>query len=238
MTERLSVRAAAREIYAGLAGGLPNAITPTPDPSPLLARASGGGEKNDLTAKARALYEGSAVPVAEIARLCGVTDRTIYKYAAKQNWKPRYRWNADGGRPAAFAPSKGAGGRFIRRDDKGKPVAQGLKATDAAGRARAVSSCAKAARLARAAQAEAEQEKRADNVLAAIKLVNRAADKLINYRDACRKNPGAARADDPLLHAYQVSFDAAMGAWQAAQAERDAAEAGRLQVPTAARAGR
>ena len=92
----------------------------------------------------RALYEHSAVPVAEIAKLAGVTERTIYKYAAKGRWKPRYafafrRARAAGGAPARgwragkrFAPAKGAGGRFIRRADKGKPFAAGLKATDPA----------------------------------------------------------------------------------------------------------
>ncbi len=124
---------------------------PSPRPSP----ASGGGNKNkaeaeksltaqNLTEKVRALYEHSAVPVAEIAKLAGVSERTIYKYAAKGRWKPRYaftfrRAGAAGGAPARgwragkrFAPAKGAGGRFIRRADKGKPFAAGLKATDPA----------------------------------------------------------------------------------------------------------
>ncbi len=194
MTPRCSVRAAAREIYGELAQGeagdlaSPNTpvsplhcaseAAPTPDPSPLLARASGGGEKNDppslrsaepsLTAKARALYEDSAVPVAEIARLCGVTERTIYKYAARENWKPRYRWTADGGRPAAFAPAKGAGGRFIRRADKGKPFATGLKATDPAARGRALAACGRAKRLSRAAQARAKKDARHAALLRAL----------------------------------------------------------------------
>jgi len=49
----------------------------------------------------RALYEGSAVPVREIAALAGVTERTVYKYARKHDWKPRYRWRPDGARPQA-----------------------------------------------------------------------------------------------------------------------------------------
>src|SRR5689334_8603488 len=40
-------------------------------------------EDNDLTAQVRALYEGSGVPVREIAALAGVTERTVYKYARK-----------------------------------------------------------------------------------------------------------------------------------------------------------
>ncbi|MGA7975355.1 MAG: helix-turn-helix domain-containing protein, partial [Pseudolabrys sp.] len=60
----------------------------------------GGGETTDppslrsgetsLTARARALYEGSAVPVREIARLAGVSERTLYKYVEKYRWKKRY----------------------------------------------------------------------------------------------------------------------------------------------------
>lgn len=73
----------------------------------------------DLTARVRALYEDSAVPVAEIARLCGVTERTVYKYAAKGGWAKRTRRGEDSA--PQFAPLKGAGGRFIRRADKDQP---------------------------------------------------------------------------------------------------------------------
>jgi hypothetical protein len=68
-----------------------------------------------LTALARAHYEESAMLVRETA---AVTELTIKKYAAKQHRKLRYR----------FAREKGAGGRFIRREDQGSAFAQGLKA--------------------------------------------------------------------------------------------------------------
>jgi hypothetical protein len=142
MTRRSSQRARAREIYRQMVAARAKQEA-APDPSPLLASARGGGEQStaqNLSEKVRALYEHSAVPVAEIAALAGVTERTIYKYAAKQNWTPRYRESADGSRlrggrwraAAQLAPVKGAGGRFIRRADKGKPFAAGLKATDPA----------------------------------------------------------------------------------------------------------
>ena len=169
MTPRSSRRARAREIYREMADKLAppvghaaetadtsspreSAAAPTPDPSPRSASARGGGEKKEpnLTEKVRALYENSAVPVREIAGVAGVTERTIYKYVAKGGWKKRYRVAPD------FAPVKGAGGRFIRRDDKDKPFARGLKATDLEGRARAVAACGKASRLSRAAQQMAE----------------------------------------------------------------------------------
>src|SRR5690242_3608388 len=106
MTPRTSARAYAREVYCALAE------------KEGLARASdcaGEAKDTDLMARVRGLYEDSAVPVREIARLAGVTERTIYKYAQKHAWQPRYRWRDDHpcmharGWQAAdrFAPAKG-----------------------------------------------------------------------------------------------------------------------------------
>ena len=93
------------------------------------------------------------MPVREIARLAGVSERTLYKYVEKHGWKKRYArvprglaaaqanrgqgWQATAG----FAPVKGAGGRFVRREDIGKPFAAGMKALDPAGHARADAAC-------------------------------------------------------------------------------------------------
>ena len=121
----------------------------------------------DLMTLVRRMYEDSIIPVRDIARRAGVTERTLYKYARKNNWRPRYAWTPSGSRPhgkaarrrwtearervAAFAPEKGAGGRFIRREDEGRPFAQGIAALDPAARAAAVAACAidRAAELAR-----------------------------------------------------------------------------------------
>jgi hypothetical protein len=118
--------------------------------------------EQDLTERVRALYEHSAVPVAEIASVAGVTERTIYKYAAKEQWTPRYAWAPSrsrgqraGERVAPdFVPVRGAGGRFIRRADQGKPFATGLKATDPAAAARAAAACRREAVRSLAAQAQ------------------------------------------------------------------------------------
>jgi len=100
------------------------ALRASADCKPAEAReASGGGSRGraegeqNLTKKVRALYENSAVPVREIASVAGVTERTIYKYAAKLAWKRRHH----------VAPARGAGSRFIRRADTDKPFARGLK---------------------------------------------------------------------------------------------------------------
>ena len=72
-----------------------------------------------LTRRARRLYEETAVPVAEIARLCGVTERTLYKYARKGGWKPRYAWVIFGSMPGTMlgtmrAAARGGAGRGTR----------------------------------------------------------------------------------------------------------------------------
>jgi len=199
MTQRLSRRARAREIYGELAAketARSPTTPPTPDPSPPLAPLAGGGEKQAtrietaLTQHVRKLYETSAVPVREIATLAGVTERTIYKYARLHNWKPRYRWAADGARrrgaawraPPSFAPAKGAGGRFVRRADKDAPFATGLKATDPAGAQRAAAACRRAQARSRLAQAQTDADFRLEEQLHAFAMLNQAAGELRRYR--------------------------------------------------------
>ncbi|HVG51896.1 MAG TPA: hypothetical protein VM867_09710, partial [Xanthobacteraceae bacterium] len=153
-----------------------------------------------LTARARALYEDTVVPVREIARFCGVTERTILKYARKGNWKPRYHWIAgEAGvrhrrwQPAEkFAPVKGAGARFIAREDAGKPFAVGLKATDPQGAARAAEECVQAEELAAQAQADAARERLKDKALAALEAVSKAIADINDYR---RKRARQAERD-------------------------------------------
>ena len=87
-----------------------------------------------VTDRARGLYEYSCVPVREIALLVEVTERTIYRYAQKGQWRRRYR-----------KPARGAGGRFVPLAQADAPHPQGLKATDPAGAARAAEACREAA---------------------------------------------------------------------------------------------
>ncbi|MEX0841132.1 MAG: hypothetical protein WD039_02455 [Xanthobacteraceae bacterium] len=127
--------------------------------------------------RVRGLYENSAVPVREIARLAGVSERTLYKYVRKGGWRRRYAGRGAaaaaknrGRRHAAaagFAPVKGAGGRFIAREDAGRPFARGIKAHDPSGRARAASACAQAARLSVKAKRQAAAQAKARAALAA-----------------------------------------------------------------------
>ncbi len=107
-----------------------------------------------LTERVRALYEDSVVPVREIARLAGVTERTIYKCAHREGWTPRVtRLSRDG--TAAGLAARGVAGRFIRREDEGKPHPRGLKALDPDGAARPAAACVRAAKLSEDAVARA-----------------------------------------------------------------------------------
>ena len=181
MTPRMSLRAAAREIYGELAEKDDGSAS-APAAQPYTAPAAVGP---DLMAQVRALYEDSAVPVREIAARAGVTERTLYRYVERQNWRRRYTCIARDQAVAAanrgrgwrvgegFAPAKGAGGRFVRREHAGKPFAKGPHALDPAARAEAEAECAAAARHAQEAQRQAEDERRFRNCAVAMKLALR-----------------------------------------------------------------
>lgn len=136
---------------------------PHPDPLPGGERGSAefadragapaASEGPDLMARVRALYEDSAVPVSEIARLVGVNERTLYRYVALGNWKRRYPSRKPG---PDYPQVRGAGGRFIPRADADKPVVHGLKALDPEARAQAAAACAAAS--ARHAKAKAKAD--------------------------------------------------------------------------------
>lgn len=186
---------------------------PTPDPSPRLADACGGGEKQgsgggdsaeigeeqqaqapSLMARVQSLYEDSAVPVREIARLCGVTERTLYKYARKGGWRRRYAVMPRGQAAAAAnrgrcwqrAPGhdsvKGAAGRFVSRSEAALPAAQGtaegttqgIKALDPSARQRASAACAAASSRAAKARAKADARQVWEARVAAINAVSAA----------------------------------------------------------------
>ena len=224
MTRRSSVRAQARRNYRERA--------PAAAPPPRQTR---------LTARVRKLYEGGAVPVREIAAAAGVTERTLYKYAQKGGWTPRYAWVDRGGvasrrRPGngTFAPVKGAGGRFVSRADKGKPFARGLKATDPQGARRAGAACKQAEALWCAAQAEAEAAARAEERLRAIDAVNRALGELNAYRALRAKERRTRASDDQIERVYMLIAQRATDHWQALLAQERETGEQHVRAPDAA----
>jgi hypothetical protein len=248
MTPRRSVRAAAQRLFREMAGeGAPgpHAGTPLPNPPPQGGREHavlGEGQADtasDLMAQVRRLYEETFMPVREIARRAGVSERTLYKYARKGTWKPRYAWMPDGARPPArpgrrrwtqvreraetFAPEKGAGGRFVRRDAKGKPFAQGIKALDPAGRAAAAKASAEAARAAERARLEAECRSAWQAKLDALGWLNKGLLKLNRLTDAARK---AGREIDPIdERCVWRQIDFAHDSWKFSIRDEQAAQA-------------
>lgn len=203
MTRRMSQRARAQEFYREMAEDeAARGSTKTETPTLTLPLSGGGtesmeGGEPDLTARVRALYETSAVPVREIARRAGVTERTLYKYARKGGWTARYAWVDRGGvarrrrAGGAVSPVKGAGGRFIRGADKGKPFARGLKATDPAGAARAQAVCTQAETIAAQAQADAVWEQWNETLIECLRTVRMIDDALAVYRRKRRQwRPG------------------------------------------------
>jgi hypothetical protein len=160
----------------------------------------------------RGLYENSAVPVREIAALAGVTERTLYKYVEKGGWRRRY---AMASRAKDFAPVKGSGGRFIKREEKGKPFASGILALDPAGAERAMVRCERAQKLSAKAQRQAQAAARCRAALAQAEKERRTQARILDCRldilfelvrvaVALREKPAAPRiaaAAERVLHA-------------------------------------
>ena len=125
-----------------------------------------------------------------------------------------------------FAPVKGA--RFIRRVDKDKPFATGLKVTDPEGAARAASACGEAASMSRQAQREAqnqaEAERRTERLIRAIEWSSATLGNLRElYERRKERQPGPfdGRYADILFRIAEM----ALARWQKLLAEEAAAQA-------------
>jgi hypothetical protein len=113
-------------------------------------RAPGEVELSLLTHRARELYEGRVVPVCELARLCGVSLRTLYYHVHKQGWTRRRS-------SVPRDPAKSARQRARYRAKKAlqPPAPRGLKARDPAGQVEALAAAERAGALAGVALARA-----------------------------------------------------------------------------------
>jgi hypothetical protein len=196
-----SLRAQAQRVFRAAAARDEVLKDPTPNPSP-----QGGGEccgateQTTLTRHVRALYENSVVPVHEIARLAGVHQRTLYKYVQKGGWRRRHatqdlasavakRAAKRKSRPCVTA--KGAGGRFIRGADVGKPFRRGLKALDPQGEARAMRRTRHAAKLAEAASERTRRLREALSDARTLALTMQVLRDLAAIEDAGKPDPAA-----------------------------------------------
>ncbi len=104
MTKREPPRASARAILNDAAEQMtPTQKIPIPTASPSDLPLSGGGDRTPLIEQIRELYENWVIPVAEIARLAGVAERTLYKYVQRGGWRRRHRYQRDDLRDGADA---------------------------------------------------------------------------------------------------------------------------------------
>ncbi len=134
------------------------------------------------------------------ARVAG--SRATLGYDARDDAGGRARRRRPG--DAAFAPVKGAGARFVKRADKGKPVAAGLKATDALSAARAAADCAAAETMGREALAEAAWTRWDETFRVWLKTADSLRAALAAHRARRRKRAnGARRARDAEPDAYE-----------------------------------
>jgi hypothetical protein len=165
----------------------------TPLQAPEKRNARDASPPASLTDRLRALYEGSTVPVAEIARLANLTERTIYNYARKLGWRPRVT----------------RAGRGLRSLDPA-----GLKLRAAQARARltaprsavAIVSAARARDARRRAQGRALAQVRTLETLNAT-LVVLAAIGAERARDFGRRETAADRAADHLTDVVLAMID-------------------------------
>jgi hypothetical protein len=197
------------------------APTPTPDPSPQgggecavlddrvtsgrwQGRPPGEVELTLITHEARALYEGRVVPVREIARLCGVSVRTLYHHVHAQGWRRR-RANVP------RDPAKSARQRArVRAAKAARPaLPRGLKARDPEGQARALAGAQRAAALAGVALAKAIARQDAEAQTRMLTLTARAMRDLaiaagtVDVRGRQRRAEMPAQVTKPRRRPYQ-----------------------------------
>lgn len=203
------------------------------------AEIRGEERPTELTEKIRALYEAGVVPVAEIARIAGVHQRTLYRYVEKGGWRRRYggkgiasavRKRALKRRPRPCVTLKGAGGRFIRNADAGQPIRRGLKALDAAAEARALPRAGRAAALSEEAMARTKALREAIGDVRVMALLAGVARDLAAREDAdaratadaetARREKEARLAE--MREALARKLDAAVQGWEAAEARGEA----------------
>jgi len=122
-----------------------------------------------LTLQARALYEGGVVQVRAVARLCGVSVRTLYNYVNQYGWRRRRAAEAKN-------PARARAQRMRRQalNAARPPALRGLKARDPEGQARALAACDRAAALSDVALARALARRDAESDTRILALVVRA----------------------------------------------------------------
>jgi hypothetical protein len=143
-----------------------------------LGRPPGEVEHSLLTHQARALYEAGVVPVRAVARLCGVSLRTLYHHVHKQGWRRR---RSSVPRDAAKSERQKRRYRDLKALQPATP--RGLKARDPAGHTRALALADRAAALSGAALSRALARQDAEAKARILSILTRALRDLTLARD-------------------------------------------------------
>lgn len=164
-------------------------------------RAPGEVELTLVTHQARALYEAGVVPVRDIARLCGVSLRTLYDHVNGKGWTRR-RASV----PSDLAKSERQKARYraMRALSPARP--RGLKASDPEGQARALAAAERAGALAGAALAKAIARQDAEAQARMLAMLTRAMRDLALARGLIEKRRQKPRKRDegkPRRRPYQ-----------------------------------
>jgi hypothetical protein len=164
------------------AGRVGDPLAGLPEESAGFRVRASGAPRNDrgesLLDRVQHIYENSVVPVREIARLIGVSERTLYKYVRRHGWARRHVCLEAGPLPnpppqagegkiraasrgqrltprLGFERAKGAGGRFIAFEERGTPQPHGPKALDPLAAEAAGEICSQAGAMSDIAAAQA-----------------------------------------------------------------------------------
>lgn len=190
-------------------------------------RHSDADDKMSLTARMRVLYEHSAVPVAEIAWLTGVSERTIYKYAPKGNGRRaiagrppiRAAWRAD----KSVALVKGAAGRLSAASTRAG-LSRAASRRPMRLRPSAPAPLARRAPLSRALHREKARPRQfCQAPIGAIDAANGAVREFNSYDAERCKGRRRARHDDALARVLWRAVDVAVQRWEWLLAEHERA---------------
>jgi hypothetical protein len=176
-------------------------------------RPPGEVELTLLTHEARALYEGCVVPVRAIARLCGVSVRTLYHHVHARGWRRRRS-----GVPRDGARSERQRARVVAAKNLRAPMTRGLKARDPDGQARALVAARRAAVLAGAALAKAIARQDAESQTRMLTMMARAMRDIAVAKgviDVRGRQKGTKKESKPRRRPYQwrPMYAPPVGAW-------------------------
>jgi hypothetical protein len=166
-----------------------------------------------VTHEARALYEGGVVPVRAIARLCGVSVRTLYHHVHARGWRRRRSSVPRDPKKSARQKARYRAATALRNASP-----RGLKARDPDGQARALGAARRAAELAGEALAKAIARQDAESQTRMLTMMARAMRDIAVAKgviDVRGRQKGTKKESKPRRRPYQwrPMYAPPVGAW-------------------------